>query len=155
MQIKLSPESCHIKGVHIFTIRDADSGLILRKERVENIVVTDGRNVLARLLAGDGTYTGEITYGALGTGTTTPANTQHDLVAEVTRVPTTSATSVDNVSYLSFFFPAGSLVNYEEFGNFIDGTGVANSGQMFTRVLMSGSKAATETLTIDSTYTIT
>lgn len=147
-------ETLKIVGIHRFTIRDAKTGKIKRQRTVKNIVVTAGRTVLARLLAGDATYTGEITYGALGAGTTTPANSQTQLVSETTRVPTTSQTFVANVAYLSFFFPAGSLVNYEEFGNFIDGTGAANSGQMFTRVLMSGSKAATETLTIDTTYTI-
>ena len=155
METKNLGDQFHIKGVHTFTIRDAESGDVLRSETIENIIVTAGRSVLARLLAGNATYTGEITYGALGSGTTAVANTQTQLVAEVTRVPTTSATFADNIAYISFFFPSGSLVNYEEFANFIDGTGTANSGQMFTRVLMSGSKAATETLTIDSTYTIT
>jgi hypothetical protein len=144
-----------IVGLHTFTIRDAKTGKIKSQKTVKNIIVTAGRTVLARRLAGDTTFTGEITHGALGSGTTAPANSQTDLVAEITRVPTTSQTYVDNVAYLSFFFPAGSLVAYEEFGNFIDGTSSPDTGEMFTRVLMSGSKAATETLTIDTTYTIT
>lgn len=147
-------EKLTIKGVHTFTIRDAITHEIKRQETVENIIVTVGRAVLSRILAGVTTYTGEITYGALGSSTTAPTNADTQLGTETNRVATTSQTYVDNVAYISFFFPSGSLINYEEFGNFIDGTAVANSGQLFTHVAISGSKAANESLTIDTTYTI-
>lgn len=145
-----------IKGVHTFTTRDAKTGKILRQETVENLVTTAGRTVLARLLSGDNTYTGEVTHGALGTSSTPVTNGDTLLGAESagSRVATTSQTYVANQAFLSFFFPAGPVVAYEEFGNFIDGTSTINTGQLFTHVLISGSKAATESLTIDTTYTI-
>jgi hypothetical protein len=146
----------HLKiiGIHTFTIRDAKTGKVKRKKTVKNVVCTVGRNVLARLLAGDNTYTGEITYGALGQGTATPATSDTQLGNEVDRVAVSSQVASGVIAYLSFFWPAGSEITYTEFGNFIDGTSSADTGQLFTRVLMSGTKSATETLTIDSNYTI-
>lgn len=143
-----------IKGIHTFTTRDAKTGKVLRVEKKENIIATVGRNVLARLLAGDNTYSGQLSYGALGSSTTAPALTDTTLGAETNRVGVSSQVAVGNVAYASFFFPAGSVIAYEEFGNFIDGSSSANTGQLFTHVLISGSKAATETLTVDSNYTI-
>src|SRR5574337_916024 len=43
-----------------------DNGAILRISEATNIIPTTGRNVLARLIAGDVTYTGEVDYGAIG-----------------------------------------------------------------------------------------
>ncbi len=145
-----------IIGRHTFTIRDVLTGAIKSKQVVENLVTTVGRSVLASLLAGDNTYSGELTHGALGSSTTTPTNADTQLGAEIVgaRVAVISQIAVANESFSSFFFPDGDQIDYEEFANFIDGSLTINSGQIFSHVLISGSKAVNETLTIDSNYEI-
>lgn len=147
-------ESLKIIGIHTFTIRDAVTGKIKRQKTVRNVVATVGRSVIAQRLAGDTTYTLEITHGALGTGTGTPGAGNTQLGNETDRVAVTDQVASGAVAYLSFFWPAGSSIPYTEFGNFIDGSSSPNTGQLFTRVLMSGTKAADETLTVDTNYTI-
>src|SRR5450755_1907019 len=48
-------------------------GVIERHHAAHNLIAIVGRNVLARLLAGDATYSGQVNYGALGSSSTTPA----------------------------------------------------------------------------------
>lgn len=168
-----------ITGTHTFRLyRDMPeqqekayaSGLI-GKESVEkylvgewtfkNLVVNDGLEAIADVLAGQGTYTGIINYGAVGTGTTAATATETDLVAEVART-TVATTDVSSIAtgqiVLSFFFTQASFTNanIKEWGLFIDGTASADSGQMFSRTLFNTtiSKAANETLTVDSTINV-
>lgn len=124
----------------------------------DNLVPTVGRNVLARLLAGDVTYSGEINYFALGSGVTAPANGDTQLGTETYRQATTSQTTVNNIAYLSCFIVAGSATGtHAEGGLFIDGTGSANSGQLFSHVLFSPNivKSALNSLTLDTSITLT
>src|SRR5690349_3296357 len=62
-----------------------DAGLVERHHAAHNLITTRGRNVLARLLAGDTTYSGQINYGALGTSSTAVSNADTQLGAEVYR----------------------------------------------------------------------
>ena len=144
-----------IKGIHTFTTCD-ERGRIIDQRTIENIVVTVGRSVMAQHLAGDTTYSLEITHGALGSDSTNPTNADTTLGSETARVASGSQSTSDNVAYVSFFFPAGTGTGaYEEFGNFCDGSSTPDSGQLFTHVLISGTKAASESLTVDSQYSIT
>src|SRR5574343_1548550 len=129
-----------IIGTHRFTKRHALTGEILDCRIVKNIVVRAGRTVIAQRLAGTTTYSLTVNYGALGSSSTTPASTDTQLGSELAsgRVAVTSQTYVNNIAYLSFFFPAGTSLTYAEFGNFIDGTASPNTGQLFTHTLMSG-----------------
>ena len=154
--MKSTDKKVNIKGIQTFTTRDKETGEILRQQVRENIVTTLGREMLARRMAGNTTYTGAVDYGALGTDTTVPANTDTTLGSESTRVTVTSQDFAENIAYISFFFPAPAAdIGYEEFGNFVDGGAGADTGQMFSHVLISGTIATTETLTVDCQYTIT
>lgn len=145
-----------ITGKIIATIRDAKTGKIKRVYKHDNIIVTEGREVLARRLSGDTTYTGEITYGALGTSTTPPANGDTQLGTETYRNATASATFSTNVAYIDFFYTAAEVNGtFKEFGNFIDGAAGANTGQLFSHVAVDWTKSAAETLTIACIYQIT
>src|SRR3977135_2805648 len=62
-----------------------DAGIIQRHLAAHNLVTTVGRNVLARLLAGDTTYSGQINYGALGSSSTAGSNADTQLGTEVYR----------------------------------------------------------------------
>jgi len=149
-------DTIKIKGEIIATIRDAKTGKIKRVYRHKNLVVTVGRKVLAMRLANDTTYTAIINYGALGTGTTPPANGDTTLETEVYRNQTASAAFDDNIAYITFFYTASETNGtYREFGAFIDGAAGAGTGQLFNRVAVNWTKSDTETLTVDCIFTIT
>jgi len=131
-------------------------GALLSHKEHHNIIVTVGRNVLTRLLTGDGTYTGEINYGALGSGTTAFTNASTVLNTEVFRKITSSASFDDNIAYVDFFIASGDIADqtFEEWGTFIDGTGAADSGQAFS-LLITGGWTKSGSMFISSKYTIT
>ena len=127
-----------------------------REMVVENIIPTVGRATFAQRLIGTYTYTGTINYGALGSSSTSPTNSDVKLGTEVFRKVVASSNVSSNVAFIDFYFAkADTNGTYNEWGTFIDGTESANSGQMFTHALTGGwSKLATESMTISTTYTI-
>ena len=133
-----------------------DRGIILNFAQTKNIIVTVGRQVLAERLAGGITYTGEINYGALGTGTATPLNTDTVLDTEVFRKIAASQTFDENIVYIDFFFTAPEIAGtFEEFGNFIDGSPAVDTGQLFSHILTGGwVKSFSESLFVSCQYTI-
>lgn len=129
--------------------------LFLKKQFVvENITTTEGRNVFARLLSGDNTYSGNVSHTALGSSNTAPAITDVQLGTEVYRKALSSGTYSSNISYLETFYTATETSGtYEEYGNFIAGTGTVNSGQIFNRFTQTIAKSVTETLNVQSQVT--
>lgn len=122
---------------------------------VRNIVVTAGRSALAQRLANTTTYTGIINYGALGTSSTAVNNADTQLTAEVFRKVVASSSYTTNVAFIDFFYAkADTNGTYQEFGTFIDGTGSANTGQLFTHVLTGGwVKSSSVSMTVSCQYT--
>ncbi len=127
------------------TIRSYKAGT---KELVQEIVQDNlimqaanvGRDLIIQRLISINTYTLNINYGAIGTGSTPPAVTDTQLTTEFAR--TTVALSQDSANYkaiLLFFFPDGVLTNqtYREFGTFVDGSGSPNTGQIFNHALFA------------------
>lgn len=100
---------------------------------------------------------GKITHMALGTSTTAPNSNDIKLGTEVYRNATASGAVLGNVTDLTAFFSEAEVSGtFEEFGTFIDATGVADSGILFTHVLTGGwTKSLTEALVISITYTMT
>lgn len=132
-------------------------GIIERHHADHNIVVTMGRNVLARLLTGDTTYSGQINYGALGTSSTAVSNADTQLGTEVYRKLFAShTTDGNNVAYVDFFYAATDWSGTaNEFGNVIDGTASANTGRMFSHILTGGwTKTSLQSLFISCQYTL-
>jgi hypothetical protein len=79
-------------------------------------------------------------------------NTQ--LGTEVYRKALSSGTYLNNVAYIETFFTAAEVTGtFEEYGMFIDGTGAANSGQLFNRFTSTNIKSATETMNVQSIVT--
>lgn len=109
-----------------------------------------GREVFARMLVGDSTYTGEINYGALGSGSAAIVDTDTTLGTEVARKPIASRSRTNDSVTIDFYYSKSDTDGtYEEFACFIDGSAAADSGQMFNRVLTGGwSKSATEAMTV-------
>lgn len=122
---------------------------------VENVTVTVGRSVLAQRLSGTTTYTGVVNYGALGTNNTAPVVGNTTLGTETYRKALSSGTFSSNIAYLENFYTASEVSGtFEEYGFFIDGTGSANTGQLFNRFTQTVTKSVTETLNVQSQITI-
>jgi hypothetical protein len=140
---------------HLQTLEDV--GVIERHHAAHNLVTTVGRNVLTRLLVGDATYSGQINYGALGTSSTTPNNSNTQLGTEVYRkLYASHTTDGNNVAYIDFFYAATDTNGtYQEFGNFIDGTASANTGRLFSHILTGGwTKTNLQSMFVSCQYTI-
>jgi hypothetical protein len=123
----------------------------------DNLCPTVGRGVLAQRLANTTTYTGIINYAALGSGSTAPANGDTTLGTEAYRKTIDSQSISGNIAYLSVFIAQGvATATHYEAGLFIDGTGSANTGQLFSHVLLTPpvAKTALVSLTLDITITI-
>lgn len=131
---------------------------LVREYAVNNIIPTAGRAVIAQWITGDNTYDANtgVNYGSLGTSSTAPANGDTQLTAESYRKATSSATTASNIAYLSNFYTATEVTGtFEEAGWHIVGTGSANTGQLLSHFLTGTiAKASTETLTVESTLTI-
>ena len=144
-----------IKVNIIATVRDAVTGKIKRVYKHKNLVATAGRTCIAERLANDTTHTGVINYGALGTSTTAPANSDTKLGTEVFRKAPSSNTNTANVANISFFYTAGDTNGtYKEFGTFINGSAGANTGELFSHVAVDWTKSSSETLTVDCSYIV-
>lgn len=117
---------------------------------VKNRVVLTGRAVLARLLAGDNTYSGEINYGALGTGSTAISDSDSVLDTEVKRKQPASLIRTNDQIICDFYYSkADTNGTYQEFGMFIDGTSVVDTGQLYNRLLTGGwVKTSLESMTV-------
>lgn len=115
-----------------------------------NLVVLAGREVLARMLVGDTTYSGAINYGALGTDNTAVNAADTALGTEVARKLFARRTRTNaQVNFDFFYSQADTDGTYEEFGLFIDGDSSADSGKLFNHVLTGGwTKTNTEAMTV-------
>lgn len=128
----------------------------LKVERKHNLVPLVLRESLALLNSGtDITPTLKCNEIALGSGSTTPANSDTTLDTETLRATFTQRNAVSNVCYLDKFFPSTTVGGntYNEIGVFVDGTASADTGYLFSRVLINQVMAANETLTINVTIT--
>jgi len=125
--------------------------------KAHNLVPDILREELATLLAGTTvTPTFKANYVALGSDATSPANDDTQLGTETLRGLFTNRYAIDNVAYLDKFFSSSEVGGntYLEAGVFVDGTSSPNSGYLLSHVNMNETMTATESLTINSTITI-
>lgn len=130
-------------------------GVIVEIKEKTNLIPTTGRNVLARRLAGDTTYTGIINYGAFGSGSTPFSNASTQLNAEVYRKLSSSSSFDNNIAYVDWFIASGDVANqtFQEFGAFIDGTASANTGRSWS-LLITGGWVKSGSVFISAKYTL-
>lgn len=121
-----------------------------------------GKDIIIQRLIGINTYTLNLTYGEIGTGSTTPAITDTALTTPVARASLNTAVSQDignNQAQIQYFFPDNTLTNstYKEFGCFIDGSASLGSGQLFNHSLFSTpyTKSAGTDITVQVNITLT
>lgn len=103
------------------------------------LATNTGKGLILQKLGGNNTYTANILYMDIGTGTTTPAASDTQLTAAVARVGSPAASVTSNVLSMQFFFPDSSLANttYNEVGTFVDGSAAVNTGQIFNHALFA------------------
>lgn len=99
-----------------------------------------GLDIIIQRLVGLNTYSLNITYGEIGTGSTTPALSDTGLTAPTNRAAVGFQQDYGQTdAIVQFFFSDSQLDNqtYNEFGTFIDGTTTIGSGQIFNHALLS------------------
>lgn len=130
-------------------------GIIQEVKDAGNIIPTTGRNVLARLLAGDTTYSGEIDWGAIGDGSPTFTNSSTQLDNEIYRTQADSQVFDNNIVYIDWFIAAGDVADgtYTEFMASIDGSAAADSGQAWS-LLETGGWVKSGSMFISAKYTL-
>ena len=131
---------------------------LVRQYDLNNIIPTAGRAVIAQWITGDNTYDANtgVNYGSLGSSNTAPANGDTQLTTETYRKAISSVATASNIAYLSNFYTASEFSGtVEEAGWHIVGTASANTGQLLSHFLTTTiAKALTETLTVESTLTV-
>ncbi len=142
-------ENLELSGQVAIVLRDKDGNV--KEERTEkNLVVTTGLNYIASRMK-DATATA-MTHMALGSGTTTAAAGQTDLVTLLGSREALDSTTVtaNAVAYVSSFEAGDATGAVTEAGIF----NASTSGTMLCRVVFSVvNKAADDTMTV--TWTIT
>ena len=152
----LQKNEIKMEGVYKFTLRDIYTG---EEEviTVKNLIPTAGRAAIANWLtqASPSPASIKLNYTALGTGVTAPANGDTQLQTETYRKAVSSTTNSNNIAYATAFYTAAECSGtFTEAGIFMNGTGSANSGTLFSRVAISITKTTSQSLTIDYTITI-
>ncbi len=151
-----SNEGTRIIGEMRFTIADAKTGKVKKVYLYKNLVVTVGRANIAQRIASDNANSLNVNFGALGTDPTGLNNANIKLGVEIFRKAISSFANSSNQAFLSFFYGAGEgTATIKEFGTFIDATITPDSGVLLSRVIINVIKTATDTLTVDVTYTVT
>lgn len=147
-----------ISGKVRFIFTDVKTGKKEISKWHKNIIPTEGREGIARRLGNiaEKANEGMVTYGAVGTGTTTPQNSDTQLETELARKLISSTSYVSNaITIRTFYTTAEANGALKEFGLFgEDASGAANSGTLFQRVLIDRTKTASKTLTVESVITI-
>lgn len=133
-----------------------------KKHRIyqyKNMVVTTAKTSIAQRLAGD-TAAGEITYCALGTGTTSPALGNTTLQTELFRKLISSRSVAAAVATFQTFYTTseanGALKEAGLFGNAtaVTASATPDSGQLFCRTIINRTKTSSDTLTLSWAVTL-
>ncbi len=130
---------------------------ISQKTEYHNLVPSLLRNQLAILISGVAVVpTFQANKIALGDDSTLATAADTKLGNETLRADFSDRNAFFNVAYLDKFFGSAEVGGntYLEAGVFVDGTGVADSGFILSHVNINETMTATESLTINATFTI-
>ncbi len=157
MRIEEKDQIGDVKGQLTMTFRNVKTGKV-RKYVYKNMFVNYGKYAIAQRMAGQ--EAGDVTYCAVGTGTTAPAKTDTALQTELTRKLISVRAYLNEVFTATTYFTTGEangvLKEAALFGNGVGRTASATpgSGQIFTRVAINRTKSANDTLTLEWAVTI-
>lgn len=157
MKTKLEDKLLKVKGEIVLEFRNVKTGKV-RRYVYRNTFVTYGKNAIAQRMAGNDV--GEISWCALGTGTTAPALGDTALQTEIARKEISVRSYLGNVfTGQTYFTTSEANGTLREAGLF--GTGVGRtpsstpgSGQLFARAAINRVKTSNDTLTLSWTVTI-
>ena len=135
-------DKMRLQGTVTHELRDSAGRLILR-QTTHNLVVDDGLNLIANLLAGSGTAP---THMAIGSDYTNPDPSDTALGSELARVAFTSETVTDNtITWVGTYGPGVGTGTVQEAGIF----NASSGGTMLSRLTHGAfAKGASDTLTI-------
>ena len=137
--------------------------IVTQTEWKENLMMQGsytGIGLVLAALAGDNTYSLNLTYLAIGTSQTAPAITDTQLGAEVARgsILNQQVSVGSGTVTVQTFIPDSALANgsYSEVGAFCAGSASLNSGQIFDHVVLSSvyTKGSGQDTTIQAIFTI-
>jgi len=130
-------------------------GIKTGEDKHKNVICNAGFNAMTKLLTGNTTYTGEINKALLGTGVGSASASDVELITEAYRNDIASATDDTNIAYLTAFFTETEVSGtFTEFGNCIDGTAFADTGQLWSHIAgLNWVKDTNTALVISCKYT--
>lgn len=130
-------------------------GKLVGVDEHKNVICKTGFNAVTRRLTGDTTYTAIINKALLGTGVGSAAATDTTLITEVYRNDIASGTDDEHIAYLTAYYSETEVTGtFTEFGNVIDGTGSANTGQLWSHISgLNWVKTNTIVLVVSCKYT--
>lgn len=118
-----------------------------------------GKDIIIQRLVGINTYSLNILFGEIGTGSTTPALTDIGLTTPTNRAAVGFLQDFGTTDAIfQFFFTDSQLANttYYEFGTFVDGSATIGSGQIFNHALFATpyAKVAGSDTTVEVDFSI-
>ena len=132
------------------SVNDSQTGEVLRKERIHNLVVTSGRNLVRDLLNSDTGLSG-LTHIAISTSTSAEITTDTGIGTEVHRGAITQKTASAANLNCKYYLPSGSANGYTitKIGLFGNGaTTSTGTGAFYAEGLFTGiAKTASVTVT--------
>ena len=132
-----------------------EKGKISEVYEKQNLIVDVGLGVIAQRLVGDDTYSGEINYGALGTGSVEIVASDTQMEAEVYRKLASSSSYDGKTAYIDFFYEKADVAGtFTRFANFIDGTPTVNSGIMWSHLGVNWTKTLNDGLFVACRYRV-
>lgn len=155
-------EDLKLRGEYVIEARDAHTGQLIKRYRLDNMLMAINRTIRVQML--QGTYAGAITdldikYFAFGTGTTAAADTQTRLVTESFRKFYTKKTLINSSTLQTVCSVGPGEANFtiREIGVFCgaSATASANSGIMLSRVNVNIVKNANIVLNVTRNDIIT
>lgn len=130
-----------ITGIVTIIGTDSQTGKELSRSVTRNMVMQGdgtGLDLVIQRLVGTNTYSLNINYGEIGTGSTAVALSDIANAVAVARTPVVFSQDFGQTqAILQFFFPDSSLINqtYAEFATFVDGGAGLNTGRIFNHAL--------------------
>ena len=146
-----------------WTIRDIKAAyFIATAVKCPNLIMDSsgyGLDIIIQRLVGINTYSLNINYAELGTGSTAPTLLDTGLTAPTNRAAVGFQQDYGQTdAILQFFFADSQLANttYPECGTFVDGTSTIGTGQIFNHALLSPTftKTAGTDATLQADFTL-
>jgi len=144
-------DNIRVTGQLTIEVHDAETGGLLRKETVRNLVVAAGKNLIRDLLGG--ATAAYPTHFAVGTSSTAPAAGDTTLGVEVFRDQITQRVYSAAQLTVKFYLPTGYANGYTlaEAGIF----NAASGGTMLSRTVYLPAIVKTSSITVTYTWNIT